>query len=309
MYPKTYLETFMRYEESFDVFVAMPFTDEFRLAFDSVIEPAIRAATIGGRALTARIVNRGTTGAPDIHEQIYDAILHSRLVIADMTVQASYTGADGKRRWQPNANVAYEVGLASSWRNPEDILLIHQPHPEHAYSFDVQNLRHVPYDANNAATAASLTLEIERAIGQSKFLATQSFRRILQSTSPGAIQFMHEQSERPFPVVAIWSIKSPMDALTHAVTELLAVGALVNRRVIPAKEASGTNIIYQWTELGLKMMRVLGSVSAEQTNKLRQDIASVPPGMMPPLHLLELAGGVKVAPNPLNSTTDRLDEQ
>src|SRR2546422_4295388 len=116
----------MRYEASNQVFVAMPFTKHFQLAYENIIEPAIRLVTVSGQPLMPRIINRGTSGAPDIHEQIFDAIIHSRLVIADMTVQASYRGEDGATKWQANANVAYEIGLASTWRNPEDILLIHQ---------------------------------------------------------------------------------------------------------------------------------------------------------------------------------------
>lgn len=138
MYPLTYYETFMRYEASHDVFVAMPFTKSFQRVFETIIEPAIAGVSVDGKPLSARIINRATSGAPDIHEQIFDAIIHSRLVIADMTVQASYAGDSGALRWQANANVAYEVGLASAWRNPEDILLIHLAQRDYSYSFDVQ---------------------------------------------------------------------------------------------------------------------------------------------------------------------------
>ena len=128
MYPMTYYENFMRYEASDQVFVAMPFSKPFQHAFDTVIAPAIAAVLLNGKPfLEPRIINRGTTGSPDIHEQIFDAIIHSRLVIADMTVQSSCPADDGGVRWQANANVAYEVGLACAWRNPEDILLIHHP--------------------------------------------------------------------------------------------------------------------------------------------------------------------------------------
>lgn len=82
-------------------------------------------------------------------------------------------------RWQANANVAYEVGLASAWRNPEDILLIHQGHPNHSYSFDVQNLRHVQYDPTTAASIPALADEIVRALNQSSFLAELAYQRIL----------------------------------------------------------------------------------------------------------------------------------
>ena len=149
----------MRYEATDQIFVAMPFSGSFRRAFERVIEPAIKQVAYRGRQLIPRIINRATSGSPDIHEQIFDAVLHSRLVIADMTVQSSCAGDDGTQRWQPNANVVYEVGLASAWRNPEDVLLIHQGHPDHSYSFDVQNLRHVQYDPEGASSVAVLADE------------------------------------------------------------------------------------------------------------------------------------------------------
>ena len=106
VFPANYYETFMRYEASDEVFVAMPFTTQFQSAYEKVIEPSIKRATVNGKRLVPRIINRGTSGAPDIHEQIFDAIIHSRLVIADMTVQANFSGDDGKTKWQANANVA-----------------------------------------------------------------------------------------------------------------------------------------------------------------------------------------------------------
>ena len=117
----------------------------FRTHFDASSNPRSGELQSGVVHLVPRIINRATSGSPDIHEQIFDAILHSRLVVADMTVQSNYADASGKARWQANANVAYEVGLAAAWRNPEDVLLIHPGHPDHSYSFDVQNLRHVQY--------------------------------------------------------------------------------------------------------------------------------------------------------------------
>ena len=202
MYPRTYYETFMRYEASDQVFVAMPFTGAFQRVYKKVIEPAIKSVHINGKRLHPRIINRGTTGSPDIHEQIFDAIIHSRLVIADMTVQSNYPDENGITKWQPNANVAYEVGLASAWRNPEDILLVHQANREHEYSFDIQNLRHVSYEIAESSVRL-IADEIVKAINQSRFLADKVFLKLLQSISPSSIQFMYIESRRVFPVNSV----------------------------------------------------------------------------------------------------------
>jgi hypothetical protein len=279
----------MRYEASHDVFVAMPFTKPFQRAYETVIERAIVAVSVGGKRLNARIINRATSGAPDIHERIFDAIIHSRLVIADMTVQASCVGDAGAARWQANANVAYEVGLASAWRNPEDILLIHQAHRDHSYSFDIQNLRHVEYDPADARCVAGLAEEIVRALNQSTFLARRIYQKILESVSPSAIQFMHQESRRAFPVIAFRDGGMPiMDSRIHAATELLGCGALANRNVIgPRGENKGATVIYRWTELGLRLLLSIRAIDQERRTELAAQIASVPDDGMPPRELME----------------------
>jgi hypothetical protein len=288
----------MRYEPNNDVFVAMPFSASFQNAFDTVIAPAIGQVSVKGVPLTPRIINRGTSGSPDIHEKIFEAIIHSRLVIADMTVQASYEG-DGKlMRWQANSNVSYEVGLASAWRNPEDILLIHQPHKDHAYSFDVQNLRHFEYNQNEQACISALAKEIASAINQSTFLAKHTYLKTVQSASPSAIHFMHQEARRAFPVVAFLDDNMPLlDARIHAVTELLSCRALKNRNVIP--QPKGMAVIYQWTELGLKMLLSLHAISSQRKKELEAQINSVPDNEIPPQILLDLP-----AKNPLPSIID-----
>ena len=284
MYPATYYENFMQYEPSNEVFVAMPFSSSFQIAFDNVIEPAINRISIKGKTLTARIINRGTTGSPDIHEKIFEAIIHSRLVVADMTVQASYSGDGGNIRWQANSNVAYEVGLASAWRNPEDILLINQPHTDHSYSFDVQNLRHFEYRLNDPSCIESLSNEILNAINQSSFLAKQTFLKSLQSVSPSAVHLMHQEARRAFPVIVFQDNNMPiMDSRIHAFTELLSCGAIKNRHVIP--QNPGIAVIYQWTELGLRMLMSLHAISLERKIELMEQIASVPDSEIPPPEL------------------------
>jgi hypothetical protein len=279
----------MRYEASDQVFVAMPFTERFQQAYKTVIEPAIERVTVNGKKLQPKIVNRGTTGSPDIHEVIFDAIIHSRMVIADMTVQSMYTGDDGTRKWQANSNVAYEVGLACAWRNPEDILLIHQANREHAYSFDIQNLRHISYETANPDSSSRLMAgEIVRAINQSSFLAQQTYLKILQSISPSAIEFMHQESPwRAFPVISFPGNGMPvMDTRIHAITELLSYRALKNRNVVPQGDGKGVAVIYQWTELGLRLLLSIHAINQDRLKELSKQISEAPEDSIPPRELI-----------------------
>lgn len=284
----------MRYEASNEVFVAIPFTNEFNQAVNRIIAPAIRCVTINERALTERVVNRGTAGAADIHERIYDGIMHSRLVIADMTVQAHYIGDDGGERWQANSNVAYEVGLAAAWRNPEDILLLHQNHPKHQYSFDVQNLRHVSYSFDDPVTSvAQIAQEIVAALTSSKFLADQAFVKLVRSVTPMAAQLMYSEVIRCFPVVAFHKRHEmgPMvDGRTQALSDLLSLGALRVRNTLRPNEgiAGGINVVYEWTELGFRIMRQLNVITATREQEMRAQMASVTADALPPSELMTL---------------------
>jgi hypothetical protein len=206
-----------------------------------------------------------------------------------MTVQSSYESDDGTSRWQPNANVAYEVGLASAWRNPEDILLIHQGHPDHTYSFDVQNLRHFQYKPEGISSIITLAAELVRALNQSSFLAKMAYQKMLESVSPSALQFMHQEAHRAFPVIAFLDTGMPvMDARIHAATELLSCGALKNRNVIAQGSGKGVAVIYEWTELGLRMLLSLHAVTSERSRELRAQIASVPSQEIPPPALRDI---------------------
>ena len=80
-----------------------------------------------------------------------------------------------------------------------------------------------------------------------------------------------------------------MDARIHAATELLACGALKNRNVIRQGPGKGIAVIYEWSELGLRMLMSLHAVSPDRQKELKAQIASVRPGEIPPQELLVLA--------------------
>lgn len=299
MHPRSYVETFQRYEASNEVFVAMPFTQEFGQTFENIFVPAISAVQVHGRPLKPRVINRGTHGAPDIQAAIYDAILHSRVVIADVTVQACVGAGTTDARWQPNANVMYEVGLAAAWRNPEDVLLIHQPHVGHRYSFDIQNLRHLSYDPSNIPAAIeALKSEIMEALRSSIFLHRQSAEKIARMITPTAVNFMFRESKRTYPCISF--TKPDAEGLPSinmaAIDQLIALGALRLRNRIAPSDGKGVGLVYEWTELGLSILRGWAVITDEQRAKMQQDMNSVPVDAMPPNHMLQLPATVTTEP-------------
>lgn len=292
MYPRTYYETFARYQASDEIFVAMPFTADFERSYEAIIRPAIERVRRNGQALRPNVINRGTVGSPDIHERIYDAIIHSRLVIADMSVQSQYSSGD-KVHWQANANVAYEVGLATAWRNPEDILLIHRLHDAHSYSFDIQNLRHVSYDLNNAEESSIvLSEEIKNVLSRSAFISQNSLDTLAKGVSPSAVQLMHSEVGRVFPAIQFSDVHNSgiFDSRQRAIDELLRVGALRARNVIGQAHHSKATlaIVYEWTELGYRLLLIWKAADASRIARMKELAASVPRDKLPPQPMLDL---------------------
>lgn len=139
MYPRDFFDTYWRPELLDEVFVAMPFHDEFTPVWDKAIQPAIdedAAEPIRARRVDATILSGS------VITDILNGIAHSRLVLADISV-----AREGKWRDQRNGNVMYEVGLAHAVRQDTEILLIRSD--DDPISFDVAHINIHKYDREN----------------------------------------------------------------------------------------------------------------------------------------------------------------
>ena len=104
-----------------DIFMLMPFHDSFRPVYDEHVKPIVQNLNL--------TLNRGDDffSKHSILTDIWSAIYHSRLVIADCT---------GK-----NANVFYELGIAHTVGKP--VIMITQNSAD--IPFDVQDKRYIEY--------------------------------------------------------------------------------------------------------------------------------------------------------------------
>lgn len=165
------------------------------------------------------------------------------------------------------------------------------------------------YDPETPFDSAKLIAnEIVGAINRSKFLADQTFAKSVQSIPPSAIQFTFLESGRAFPVVSFNSNNDIpiMDSRIHAVTELLSCGALKNRQVFPQGENKGAAIIFQWTELGLRMMQSINAINPDRLKELRKQISEVPIDQWPPRELLDFP---KKETAPIESRSDSMQAE
>ncbi len=164
MYPHDYFETYWRSEIREEVFVAMPFHDEFSSIWNDCIKPAIDDDIPG--PIKARRVD-ATILSGSIITDILDGIAHSRLVLADISVAST-----GKWAGQRNGNVMYEVGLAHAVRQSTEILLIR--YDNEPINFDVAHINIHNYGPGDMEVARSkiahLSSDLLKQIDQEKSL-------------------------------------------------------------------------------------------------------------------------------------------
>lgn len=183
MYPREFFDTYWRPEIRNEVFVAMPFHDEFTPVWKEAIQPAVDHDVAGG--LQARRVD-ATVLSGSIITDILDGIAHSKLVLADVSV-----AREGKWQGQRNGNVMYEVGLAHAIRQTSEILLVRSD--GEPINFDVAHINIRQYDRDDLRAArlaiSQFVRDLLRQIQQAKALKVTLAVDMLDAS---AIRYMSE---------------------------------------------------------------------------------------------------------------------
>lgn len=109
MYPRQFFDTFWRPDLRNEVFVAMSFAPEFTAIWESILRPAIEDTGLKPRRVDTTVISG------NIVTEIMDGIAHARVVLGELTCLPSGF---------PNGNVMYEIGLAHSLRQAEEVLLV-----------------------------------------------------------------------------------------------------------------------------------------------------------------------------------------
>ena len=137
MHPNAFLKTLWRLDLKPHVFVAMSFSERFKSRYNNIIAPAIRAGRVQGMGLEPHRIDLNKTGDSMLTE-IVEGIAHSQLVLADVSSVGTDAGTGQTYR---NGNVMYEVGIALSCRQPEEVLLVRDD--DDKFLFDVSTIPHM----------------------------------------------------------------------------------------------------------------------------------------------------------------------
>jgi hypothetical protein len=154
MYPRTWFDTYWRGTLKPEVFVAMPFADEFKPVWERAIQPAIHSDLEPNGKYVAHRVDISTLSGSIITE-IFDGIAHATLVFADISVTTT-----GRWKGQRNGNVMYEVGLATAIRPETDIVIVKSDTEE--ANFDLLQIRVHKYPKDDPAESRRLFAKLMR---------------------------------------------------------------------------------------------------------------------------------------------------
>lgn len=180
MYPKIYLDFFRDLEDTNEVFVAMPFSDEFQPRWERIFIPAITQIKLNPYRVDVRKIS------DSILIDILDGIGRAKLILIDTSFQQQNDRPAG-----PNANVMYELGIAQSVRMPEEVIVIRDNKSTDSSLFDIVHIRYTSYDADDEekakATIKDLLLEAQNTIDKTRDIIVQ---RVIKSLDPDRMCFM-----------------------------------------------------------------------------------------------------------------------
>lgn len=247
MYPREYFDTYWRPDLRDEVFVAMPFSDDFEPVWKSVICPAIEEDQ--PRNLAAHRVD-ATVLAGSVITEIMEGIARARLVLADISITP-----DGKWAGQRNGNVMYEVGLAHALRQATEVILIRSD--RQPISFDVSGIKIYDYENDDLPDARSrLASLISDHLAQIEHFKSLKVEFAVASLDSGCLELMWERGASPQfsdPQPKFEAQKATLVPARMTTAKLLELGIIYCHY-----SPSESSYAYRWTEFGYAVLRKLG---------------------------------------------------
>ena len=169
IYPKQYRNEKITIQKN-KCFVLMQFSDDLDIVYGTIKNELDNIGFICNRA-------DDVSGSPIIFNKILSEMFSSRFIIAELT--------------HNNPNVFYELGIAHSFKESTNIIIIKQKSNQNkdiTYPFDLKHLQYIEYTNDNLKL---LTAQIKKCIQDNKYLS--DFYEILNIK--GIIPFVSDNQE------------------------------------------------------------------------------------------------------------------
>jgi hypothetical protein len=240
MHPRTFLDGFWRNDLRDEVFVAMPFRDDFTERWERVIKPAIEDQPLNGRTHKANRVDTRRSG-DSIHTDIIDGVAHAQLVFADISVTDRWV-SEGGAHWARNGNVMYEVGLAMACRQPVEVILVRDDGDD--LLFDLTPIPVLRYDPSNVVESITRVRQtLADRLKERELVKDLRLNATMESLSQFELNVIISNRTQP---ALCWSGPSLPAAVAMALPRLLDKRVL--RLLTPATD--GRPALYGWTTFG-----------------------------------------------------------
>jgi len=179
MYPKIYFDYFREFDRKSEVFVAMPFTNDFNHRWTEIFIPGIKKVGL----IPVRV--DFSTVSDSILIDILKGIGSSKFVLVDTSCQKNEGQCLG-----PNPNVMFELGIAQAIRLPEEVIVIRDEQSITENPFDISHIRYNKFDSQNIKASISLLsrliIDAQRVLDITRDLIVE---RILKTLDPDEMWF------------------------------------------------------------------------------------------------------------------------
>lgn len=139
MYPKKFWNEFRLSKWKNKIFIGIWFDDDnISKRYDSIIKEAVKETLLEPYFLKELV------SGDAIPIDIMSGIIECKLLLFD--ISPIEEGSNNR-----NPNVMYELGLAHTWRNPEEVIIIRDDNNK--LPFDIQNIGSIKYDIKDSKKA------------------------------------------------------------------------------------------------------------------------------------------------------------
>ncbi|PHS07139.1 MAG: hypothetical protein COA78_13725 [Blastopirellula sp.] len=243
MYPKEYFDTYWRPEIRNEVFIAMPFHDEFTPIWERALKPAIEEDN-DLDLIAYRVDSSNLSGS--IVTEILDRIAHARIFLADISISR-----EGKWKGQRNGNVMYEVGLAHAIKQVTETILIRSDNQD--INFDIAGINIHSYDSMDLSKSRNkigeLVVDTCTQIDQCKSLKVQRAIDMLDSST---LEILYKSG-------TTIGFKGRSDASLNGLKYSMAESILQREGIVRCIHGNNfDNIEFHYTDFGVAVLRKLG---------------------------------------------------
>ena len=242
MYTKLFLERFWEGEQKNELFVCMPFHNLFDVKFNKFIKGAKKA----GFKEAKRV--KEDWNANVITDKILDGIANSKMLLFDLSDDPKSPCDHSK---QVNVNVIYELGIANTIRDPQDIILIRDDFSKSSIPFDISGMtinHHKP-----KLSVDWLKDRLTKALEKQKWYKSKRVEVAAKSITAEGLDLMYKQGRYPKGYNHFHLTDAPVETKI-SIQRLMDLGLL---SFAARCDGEYREYAYHWTTFGYEVMKFL----------------------------------------------------